>query len=58
MAAKEMCFNEICEQQRLKYLDQRTVVPAELSAVIAKIRLAFVDLQQDLKSREEVRKIE
>lgn len=42
------------EEQRQKYMKKRTVLPAEISAAIAKIRIAFASLHKDLKSQEEV----
>ena len=54
LLGKELHLNNMEDEQRQKYMSRRAVLPAETSAAIAKIRVAFASLHQKLKSQEEV----
>jgi len=49
---KEAHFNEISENQHLKYLGKMSLLPNELSSMIGRIRVAMVSLNQIIKDKE------
>ena len=53
-SCKETHFNKISEDQHLKYLRKNSLLPAELSSMIGRIRVAIASLNKNLKEKEKV----
>jgi len=51
-SCKETHFNKISEDQHLKYLRKNSLLPAELSSMIGRIRVAMASLNKNLKEKE------
>merc|ERR1712096_330532 len=52
ISGKEAHFNRISEEQRQKYLAKMTILPTELSSMIAKIRISMATLHEEIADKE------
>ncbi|XP_077969764.1 nesprin-1-like isoform X1 [Styela clava] len=52
LASKKEYFTKMSETQQKKYLDKFSILPAEISTTMAKIKVAFTELEEEIENKE------